>query len=91
VESVAVHSKRWKLIQNTARPEGVAEFELYDRAEDPFEQRNLADRSPDVVERLHEELDGWRARTRAARLPGAAPGRISPDEEDRLRALGYGD
>jgi arylsulfatase A-like enzyme len=70
VASQAVHSNRWKLIHNTGLPEGLPELELYDRVEDPFEQRNLRDRAPDVAERLGRDLEAWRARTRAARLPG---------------------
>lgn len=91
VASVAIHSERWKLIHNTVRPEGVPEFELYDRVEDPFEHRNLADRSPDVVRRLSEGLDEWRALTNAARVPESDPASLTPAESDRLHALGYGD
>lgn len=60
VDATAVHTARWKLIHNEPRSGEVAEYELYDRVEDPFERRNLAARAPDVLERLSRELERWR-------------------------------
>jgi uncharacterized sulfatase len=47
---------RWKLIRAFQRPEKP---ELYDVIADRFESKNLAEKHPDVVDKLSGELDGW--------------------------------
>jgi arylsulfatase A-like enzyme len=91
LESVAVHSARWKLVHNTKRPEGVPEFELFDRVEDPFEKRNLVNQVPDVAAHLERQIEAWRERTAQIRLhPESADAEVlSAEERERLRALGY--
>jgi len=62
-------------------------FELYDRSTDPEELRDLSGAHPAEAE-LRAELLAWE-RTREARgveRPGLQP---SPEELERLRALGY--
>ena len=58
---------------------------LYDMAEDPFEERNLVDGQPALVERLRREM--------LAALPAAQEearaGEIDPAVAGTLRALGY--
>jgi arylsulfatase A-like enzyme/Tfp pilus assembly protein PilF len=71
----------WKLIS------GV-EPELYNLAEDPREERNLARDQPERVAKMREELQ--RALGRLA--PGGDKAdalRVTPEQEQRLRSLGY--
>jgi arylsulfatase A-like enzyme len=37
------------------------EWELYDLAQDPFEERNLATRKPALVKKMAAEFDTWAA------------------------------
>jgi arylsulfatase A-like enzyme len=82
---------RWKLIHNYMRPAGIAEFELYDRRADPLDQHDVAAEHADVVASLRGELERWRAEVERLALPKADAGALSPEEAERLRALGYGD
>jgi arylsulfatase A-like enzyme/Tfp pilus assembly protein PilF len=71
----------WKLMTGAAP-------ELYNLAEDPGELRNLAAAQPDRVRRMTDELQ--RGLQRLA--PGgdrAQPNAASPEQEERLRSLGY--
>jgi arylsulfatase A-like enzyme len=49
----------WKLIVPAAQNKPDGEVELYDLANDPQEERNLAGKNPQVVPRLRENLDEW--------------------------------
>jgi arylsulfatase A-like enzyme len=59
----AARSQRYKLIQ----PQGNGEnklpaqygFELYDLANDPLEQRNVAAEHPEIVARLRNQYEAW--------------------------------
>jgi arylsulfatase A-like enzyme len=90
-ESVAVLAGGWKLIHNTRRPAGAPEFELYDHVKDPLDAHDVAAAHPDMVARLSREEGAWRARATAARLApdGESQRALSPEERERLRALGY--
>jgi arylsulfatase A-like enzyme/Tfp pilus assembly protein PilF len=71
----------WKLITGAAP-------ELYNLADDPREERNLASAEPDRVRRMTDDLQ--RGLQRFA--PGgdrAQPRAISAEQEERLRSLGY--
>ncbi|HEY7922885.1 MAG TPA: hypothetical protein VII62_06865, partial [Vicinamibacteria bacterium] len=73
---------------NIKRPAGAPEFELYDHSQDPLDQDDLTAARPDMVERLRKQLEAWRRRAAAAKLPAdAAPG-VSAEELEKLRALG---
>lgn len=51
----------WKLIQFFATPQGVKEsFELFNLADDPGEQTNLASAMPEKVEELKQAMTNWR-------------------------------
>ncbi|MEE8170878.1 MAG: sulfatase-like hydrolase/transferase, partial [Phycisphaerae bacterium] len=91
MESYAVVFDGWKLIHNTRRDDDRPEFELFDHADDPLDQRNLADEHPELVERLAANLTAWRERALAARLPSDAETAESfdADELERLRNMGY--
>lgn len=95
-----IDGRRWSYVARvTARPApGGRAFalegsgELYDLAEDPNEQRDLAAERPDLARRLGERLVAWlRANEeRAGHLRrAAAVDPVSPEEEEQLRALGY--
>jgi arylsulfatase A-like enzyme len=90
-ESFAIVDGDWKLIHNTARPDGAAEFELYDFVKDPLNKTDVAAQHADVVARLSKQLDGWQQMTKAARLkPDSETTKsLSPEQLQRLRSLGY--
>jgi arylsulfatase A-like enzyme len=90
-ESFAIAVEGWKLVHHTKRPAGRPEFELFDRKQDPLDQDDLAAKHPDIVERLKKEMQAWRKRAESMRLKSDAQlaGSLSPEELERLRALGY--
>lgn len=89
-ESYGVVLDGWKLIHNANRATGMPEFELFNRAEDPFDLKNVAAEHPDIVERLKGELESWHKMVAAAQLPESlSEENISPEELERLRSLGY--
>ena len=62
----AIRDGDWKLITaNPGNPRGLAPVELYNLAEDPGEQRNLATRESGRVNDMLSELSNWRARIAA--------------------------
>jgi arylsulfatase A-like enzyme len=61
------------------------ERELYDLKKDPHQLENVADRHPDVVEKMDEELTGW---CRSTGDPRAAGGKLS-GEDDRWDRFPY--
>ena len=87
--SLVMIADGWKLVKNTRRPDGWPEFELYDYDNDPMDQVDLAADNPDVVASMAEELDAWHERALAARIEEADAADLTPEEEARLRALGY--
>ena len=60
---------------------------FYDLTADPGEEANLAGRGLAEEQRLAEALAGFLANRRAS--PPAIPVDVSPEEHDRLKALGY--
>ncbi len=88
-ESVALISGGFKLIHNVKRHAGRAEFELFDHRRDPLDAKDLASEQPEVVARLTRELAAWRGRFGSFRLPAETSKDMSPEDLERLRALGY--
>jgi arylsulfatase A-like enzyme len=82
-DMLALRRGRWKLIEATAE----GRLELYDLVDDPGETRNVASANAAAVAAMQEELAAWSAR-QAALAPEIA-GELSPEDEERLRALGY--
>lgn len=91
---VAIYDGPWKLIRSSA-----GERELYDRAADPGELRDLAAREPERLAAMEAALDAWLA---ANPPPPDAPlpegererrraGRVPRGDElrEQLEALGY--
>jgi arylsulfatase A-like enzyme len=88
--AVAVIWQGWKLIHNFERAEGAPEFELFNRAEDPLDQHNVAEANPEQVRLMHRMIDAWRQRAEAGRLPESdSSENLSKEELQRLRGLGY--
>ncbi len=89
-ESYALVWDGWKLVHHTRRPDGAPEFELFEFATDPFDQRDRAAEQPERVRQLADRLEQWRQAALEARLPETAPTEgLSKEELDRLRSLGY--
>ena len=92
-ESFSIVLDGWRLIHNTKTPEGDPgpEFELYNHETDPLSLHDVADEHADVVEQLAAELNRWKRRTEAARLPADEDlsTTLTADELKRLRSLGY--
>ncbi len=83
---VSWYSGPYKLIL-TPGPAGAETAELYVPAQDPGEQHDLSSAEPQVVKRLKAELQAER-RWLGARARGTEI-ELSPEERERLRALGY--
>jgi choline-sulfatase len=62
--------------------------ELYDLETDPAETRNIAGEQPATVAVLREKMQALLARNPFARQEAGA-GNLSPDAQEKLRALGY--
>ena len=73
---------RWALA-----PTPVGTAFLWDPREDPARERNLAPDDPEAVARYREEVTAWR-RGLAERRVVERP--LTPEEDARLKALGYG-
>ena len=65
---IAFHSNGWdawmthqyKIVKSGKKGEGTGgEWELYDLERDPFEDNNLANQYPEVLQRLLREWDAW--------------------------------
>jgi arylsulfatase A-like enzyme len=89
-----VRTNGWRFIFNPEEytpgaPGGaypISRVELYDLAEDPGEQRNVAADHPDRVEALRAEILSWKERDLRADV--ASPD-IDAETLEELRALGY--
>jgi choline-sulfatase len=94
VDKYAARAGAMKLILNNDGQElwraGTHE-ELYDLDRDPAERANLAGSRPVTVAFLRQELDRFRALQAALLARGGSGGalRLTPEEQEQLRALGY--
>ena len=75
-----VRRGRWKYIET---PSGG---ELFDLSADPGETRNVREEQRATADALAAELRAWRERTESH---PRAQQQISPEDKERLRALGY--
>jgi len=62
-------------------------FELYDLGADPKELRNVAETHPDIVRDLKRRLDLFKSS--GFGVPTASSRKLSKEEKDKLRSLGY--
>ncbi len=84
---VAMNEGRWRLIYRAAAPK---RSELYDKWEDPREQRDLAGERPELIGALSEKASTY-LRSRPPPWGGDAPSvEIDEMQLNQLRALGYG-
>ena len=88
-ESYGMVYDGWKLIHNVKRSEGTPEWELFDHRKDPLNRQNVAAQHPDVVQRLTPKLEERRQMAVASALPANSATKMSPEEMQRLRGLGY--
>ncbi len=86
-EPKAFHSSRYTVIEDR----DVGSIEIYDRADDPGEQRNLYPLEARLSERLLKKLRSKCAAVdvKAARAGDAERVVLAEDEKSKLRALGY--
>jgi arylsulfatase A-like enzyme len=90
---VSLRSGRWKLISNLVSSQLIEKprYELFDLEGDPGERVNVADRHPDVVQRLDREIAAHiKERWQAPSAQEGAPD-MDPEVLEQLRALGYVD
>jgi len=90
-DSYAIVLDGWKLNCYIQRNEEPPEYELYDHRKDPLDQVNLADKRPEIVERLAEELKAWKEKAAAARLTpdSELEKKLTSEQLQHLRSLGY--
>ncbi len=84
---VAVVEGRYRYIESTDSQGGPV-VELFDSREDPKELKNLAVQQPDVVGRLHRELESYLGRE-PVWSEGVPSLKLDELELNQLRALGY--
>lgn len=95
----SVRTGRHKLIHTNARAKGrnglpvVEAYELYDLREDPTEQNNIYNASSTLAKTLSEKLQTWRISTieTAGGEETRPKVKLTPEEIERLRSLGYTD
>jgi len=63
--------------------------ELYDRIDDPKEQKNLIKERPLIAQRLKEELENFIALTSEGEPQVAEEVLIDEELRERLKSLGY--
>ena len=81
-ELQGISTAAWKVVDNR-RNSGVPRFEVYRIAGDPHERMNVANGAPILIGYVRERL-------RSAALARPAPGpEVSPEQLERLKALGY--
>jgi arylsulfatase A-like enzyme len=83
---------RWKLLyRDQAMRAGLPEVELYDRAADRGDTRNVAASNPEVVARLRAEVAAWIEAQKQVRtlLGPRGASTLDPKTIERLRSLGY--
>ncbi len=84
---VAITEGRWRLIYRAYRPR---HSELYDKWQDPREQRNVADDWPDVYEELNAKASAYLDSRPPPWGDDAPTVEIDEMQLNQLRALGYG-
>jgi arylsulfatase A-like enzyme len=76
-----VRRDRYKLYYDSL---ARAKYRLFDLAADPRELRDVSSAHPELAAELRAVLEA-----RHLVVPGEAPAELPPDEQAKLRALGY--
>jgi arylsulfatase A-like enzyme len=84
---VAVNQGRWRLIYRAVTPE---RSELFDKWEDPREQRDLTEEHPEVIEDLSDKASAYLRSPPPPWGEGTTTIEIDEMQMNQLRALGYG-
>ena len=82
----ALRTEKWNFIR-TLTPPGV---ELYDLVADPWEQTDVSRERQGLLQLFNGILERWKNRVEAIQSASpAAPPTLTPQEKERLEALGY--
>jgi len=84
-EKKSLRTKDWKLIYH---PIGQR-YELYNLAQDPKEKMNLAHQEAQVFKSLKKELSSWMERMPKLEIKAKRKRKLSEEEIEALKALGY--
>jgi arylsulfatase A-like enzyme len=84
---VAVNQGRWRLVFRAGVP---AQSELYDKLQDPWEQRDIAADQPEVTDELNEMAVGYLDSPPPPWGDDAPVVEMDEMQMNQLRALGYG-
>jgi hypothetical protein len=84
---VAFNEGRWRLIYRSRAPQTS---ELFDKWEDPSEQKNLALDQPEIFEDLSAKAEAYLASRPPPWGDDAPTAEIDEMQLNQLRALGYG-
>lgn len=84
-EKKSIRTKDWKLIYHPVSQR----YELYNLAQDPEEKVNLARQEEQVFESLKKELFSWMERMPKQETKAKKKRKLSEEEIEALKALGY--
>jgi len=82
--SMSLRTKEWTYIMNQDGPD-----KLYDRINDPKEQKNLIKKRPIIAQKLKKELEDFIALTSEAKPQAAEEVDIDKELKEQLKSLGY--
>ena len=86
----AVRTKAWKWIEaNAGNPRGLAERELFRVETDAGETQNLAASEPGVAAEMTRQAQALEVAAKAGKVGEAKAARISAEECEQLKQLGY--
>jgi len=91
IHSVALVKNGWKLIQNTPHNSKESSYELFEYGVDPLDQKDLSGEREDILRELIRDLEAWQTGmdARKGELETKGVSKLSADELERLRRLGY--
>ena len=86
--SVSLRDGGWAVVRTLSPRGGSPRIELYHTAEDPREQRDLADEHPDRAHTMDARLDAWLEELKG-RAGARAPAQDDPALQRQLQERGY--
>ena len=81
---VSLRTRQWTYIMNRNGPD-----ELYDRINDPKEQKNIIEKRPIIAQKLKEELEDFIVLTSEGKSQVTEEVHIDEELKERLKSLGY--